>query len=512
MADGVLLLVDAAEGPMPQTRFVLDKALKLGIKPIVFINKIDREDRRPEVVLDMVFDLFVELGASDEQLDFPTIYGSAKGGFSSKDENCEGADSMLPLLDVITEYVPQPKVIDGPVQMQVTTLDYSNFLGKIGVGRVYRGTLSLKKPIKVIKKDGSIVNSTIKKLFVFEGLAKKEVEEVYCGDLCTVVGITDIEIGDTICDAENPEVLPKIKLDEPTISMNFRTNDSPLFGKEGKFVTGRQLEERLYKESETDIALRIDKMEDGSWNVNGRGVLHISILVEQMRREGYEMAIAKPRAIIKEIDGKKMEPFENLLIDSPDSCAGKIIELVNEKKGEIKEINQANKRQVLEFSIPTRGLLGLRSKIMSLSSGEAIVNSSFDAYKPLKGSFAHRKNGTMISASGGRAEAFAINALQIRGKFFIDPNIECYEGMVVGENSKEGDLIVNMQKAKQLTNVRASGTDKAVKVTPAIKMSLEESFEYINGDELVEVTPLNIRLRKIFLKEVERKRNGKIRV
>ncbi len=508
MADGVLLLVDAAEGPMPQTRFVLDKALQLGLKPVVVINKVDKPDGRPDEVLDMVFDLFVELGASDDQLEFETLYGSGRDGWLADDP--EGPkDSMLPLLDAILDHIPQPELEDGPVQMQVTTLDHSDYVGRIGIGRVYRGNLTTKKPIKLIKHDGTILNKQLKQLFIFEGLGRKEVDEVQCGDLCAVVGIPDIDISDTVADAETPEALPMIKLDEPTISMMFRVNNSPLFGQEGELVTSRQIAERLHKETERDVALQVVEVDGDSFEVSGRGVLHLSILVENMRREGYELSVSQPHVIFKTIDGTKCEPIENLTVEVPEVSAGKVIEMVGSRRGEMVSMDSRGSRQLLKFTIPTRGIIGLRSRLMTATAGEAIVAHSFEEYVPMKGEFPHRRNGVMISLSAGKAIAYSIDALQQRGTFFVSPNDSVYEGMIVGENAKEGDLMVNVQKAKNLTNVRSSGTDKALKIAPARKMSLEETLEYIADDELVEVTPQNIRLRKKLLNEVDRKRARK---
>lgn len=505
MADGVLLLVDAAEGPMPQTRFVLDKALQLGLKPLVVINKVDKDDSRPDEVLDMVFDLFVELGATDDQLEFETLYGSGRDGWLAIEPDGP-QDDILPLLDSILENIPGPELVEGPVQMQVTTLDHSEFVGRIGIGRVFRGTLTTKKPIKVIKRDGTIVSKQIKKLFVFEGLGRKEVEEVQCGDLCAVVGIPDIDISNTIADAEEPEALPAITLDEPTISMMFKVNNSPLFGQEGEFVNSRQISERLAKETERDVALQVEEVDGDSFEVSGRGVLHLSILVENMRREGYELSVSQPHVIFKTIDGTKCEPIENLTVEVPEVSAGKVIELVGSRRGEMVSMDSRGARQLLKFKIPTRGMIGLRSRLMTATAGEAIVAHTFEEYVPMKGDFPHRRNGVMISIGGGKAMAYAIDALQQRGTFFVDPTNDLYEGMIVGENAKEGDLMVNIQKAKNLTNVRSSGTDKALKIAPAIKMSLEETLEYIADDELVEVTPKSIRLRKKLLSEVDRKR------
>ena len=507
LADGVLLLVDAAEGPMPQTRFVLDKALQLGLRPIVVVNKIDKPDARPMEICNKVFDLFCELNASDEQLDFPVLYASGRDGWAVADLDDERV-SITPLLDAIIKYVPEPEKNPGAVQAQVATLDYSNFVGRIGIGRVYRGTLDIGKPMTIVKRDGSQKQAVIKQLFTFEGLERKETQTVECGDLCAIVGITDIDISDTICDAENPEAMPAIAIDEPTISMTFRINDSPLFGKEGKFVSSRQLRERLFKETERDVALRVEEMVSGdAFKVSGRGVLHLAILIENMRREGYELAVGKPQVIIKEIDGVKNEPVERLSVDVPAESAGKIIEMVGIRHGEMIQMESRGTRQLLEFYIPTRGLIGLRSKALTASQGEAVISHLFDHYEPYKGALPSRQNGVMVSMAGGKAVPFAIDALQLRGEFFIDPGTEAYEGMIVGEHCKDNDLVVNVQKEKQLTNMRAAGSDRNIKIIPARKMSLEQALEYIDDDELVEVTPKNIRLRKIFLTELERRRN-----
>ncbi len=507
LADGVLLLVDAAEGPMPQTRFVLDKALQLGLRPIVVVNKIDKPDARPQEICNKVFDLFCELNASDEQLDFPILYASGRDGWAVADLDDERV-SITPLLDAIIKYVPEPEKNPGPVQAQVATLDYSNFVGRIGIGRVYRGTLDIGKPMTIVKRDGSLKQAVVKQLFTFEGLERKETQTVECGDLCAIVGITDIDISDTICNAENPEGMPAIAIDEPTISMTFRINDSPLFGKEGKFVSSRQLRERLFKETERDVALRVEEMVSGdAFKVSGRGVLHLAILIENMRREGYELAVGKPQVIIKEIDGVKNEPVERLSVDVPAESAGKIIEMVGIRHGEMIQMESRGTRQLLEFYIPTRGLIGLRSKALTASQGEAVISHLFDHYEPYKGALPSRQNGVMVSMAGGKAVPFAIDALQLRGEFFIDPGTEAYEGMIVGEHCKDNDLVVNVQKEKQLTNMRAAGSDRNIKIIPARKMSLEQALEYIDDDELVEVTPKNIRLRKIFLTELERRRN-----
>ena len=507
LADGVILLVDSAEGPMPQTRFVLDKALALGLRPIVVINKIDKPDGRPQVVHNKVFDLFCELNATDEQLEFPTLYASGRDGWCVKDLD-DPRESITPLLDTILEYVPQPPFREGPVQTQIATLDYSNFVGRIGIGRVYRGTLDIGKPLTIVKRDGTQKNAAVKQLFTFEGLGRQEVAQVECGDLCAIVGIPDIDISDTVCDFENPEALPAIAIDEPTISMNFKINDSPFFGKEGKFVSSRHLRERLFKETEKDVALRVEELSGGdTFKVSGRGVLHLSILIETMRREGYEFAVAKPQVIIKEIDGVKQEPIERLTVDVPNDFSGKIIELVGLRRGELIQMESRGNRQVIDFFIPTRGLIGLRSKALTASQGEAVVSHIFDHYEPIKGSIPTRLNGVMVSMGNGKAVPFAIDGLQQRGDFFIEPGVDVYEGMIVGEHCKDDDLVVNVQKSKQLTNMRAAGSDRNMKIAPARKMSLEQALEYIEDDELVEITPLNIRLRKMLLTELERRRS-----
>ena len=505
LADGVILLVDSAEGPMPQTRFVLDKALQLNLRPVVVINKIDKPDARPDAVHDKVFDLFCELNASDEQLDFPVLYASGRDGWAVRELD-DPRESIYPLLDAIIEFVPAPPKVDGPVQCQVATLDYSNFVGRIGIGRVYRGTLDTRKPLVIVKRDGRTEPAQVKQLFTFEGIGRKETSVVECGDLCAIVGISDIDISDTICDAEQPEAMPVIAIDEPTISMLFRINDSPFFGREGKYVGSRQLRERLFKEVERDVALRVEDVNGEAFKVSGRGVLHLAILIETMRREGYEFAVAKPQVICKEIDGVKNEPIERLSVDVPADFAGRIIEMVGMRRGELIQMESRGQRQLLEFYIPTRGLIGLRSKALTASQGEAIVSPLFDHYEPFKGAIPSRTNGTMVSMGNGKSIPFAIDGLQQRGEFFIEPGVDCYEGMIVGEHCKEGDLVVNVQRAKQLTNMRAAGSDRNMKIAPARKMSLEQALEYIEDDELVEVTPLNIRLRKFFLTELERRR------
>ncbi len=508
LADGVLLLVDAAEGPMPQTRFVLDKALELNLKAVVVINKIDKPDARPETIHDKVFDLFVELDANDDQLDFPMLYCSGKDGWA--DLELDGPrDSIMPLMDAVIKHVPAPEIREGPVQMQVTSLDYNDYVGRIGVGRVYRGTLNKSTPLMRVHRDGKQVRTQIKQLFTFEGLTRVEVDEVPCGDLCAIVGIPDIDIGDSITDFEHPEALPPISIDQPTLSMVFTVNDSPFFGKDGKYVTSRHLRERLLKETERDVALHVDVSSGDSFRVSGRGVLHLSILIETMRREGFEMSVAQPQVILKDNHGKKEEPIEILHVDVPDEYAGKVIEVAGVRKGEMVDMEQHGLRKMIRFQIPTRGLIGLRSKMLTASAGEAIVTHRFLHYEPFKGPIQQRNNGVLISQAKGLSVAFAIDALQLRGTFFVNPGEDCYEGMILGEHCIDKDLVVNIQKAKQLTNMRASGTDRAMKIAPAQLKSLEEALEYIGPDELVEITPNNIRLRKKMLTETDRKRAGR---
>ena len=511
MADGVLLLVDSAEGPLPQTRFVLDKALKLNLKPIVIINKIDRPDARPEEVLSKVFDLFIDLNASEEQLDFPILYASGRNGWATEDLKNGSRESILPLMDAILKYIPPTPMHEGPVQLQITTLDYNDYVGRIGIGRVHRGNLKLGVPLTLIKRDGRTYPVQLKQIFTFEGIERKEASEVQCGDLCAIVGVEGIDISDTLADATHPEKMPPIAIDEPTLSMMFRVNDSPLFGKEGKYISSRHIRERLLKEAERDVALRVEDNGTDSFNVSGRGVLHISILIENMRREGYELTISQPHVITKMIDGQVQEPVELLSVDVPDGSAGKVIELVGVRKGEMIKMEAHTSRQILEFYIPTRGLIRLRSKVMTATAGEAIMSHMFSHYEPFKGDIPQRINGVMISMGGGKAIPYAIDGLQQRGTFFIEPGVETYEGMIVGEHCKEGDIEVNVQRAKKLTNMRAAGSDRNMKIAPAQKMSLEEALEYIADDEYVEVTPLNIRLRKKYLSEIERKkmRNSK---
>lgn len=511
LTDGVILLVDSAEGPMPQTRFVLEKALRLGKKAIVLINKIDKPDARPNEVVDSVFDLFCELNASEDQLDFPLLYASGRDGWAVRDLENEPRTSIVPLLDAVLEHVPAPKVIEGPLQLQVSTLDYSDYVGRIGIGRVARGSIKNNSLVAVIDRDGNKRNAQIKQLFTFEGLEREVCDSVECGDICGVVGIDDIYVSDTIADAETPEMLPPIAIDEPTISMVFRVNDSPFFGKDGKFVTARHIRNRLMKESQSDVALRVKEAGNGGemFEVSGRGVLHLAILIETMRREGFETAVSRPHVITKVIDGVLHDPMEVLTIDTPEEFSGNVITLVGQRRGEMKHMETRGNRQLIEFVIPTRGIIGLRSKILTASAGEAIVAHRFDHYAPFKGEIPARVNGSMVSLGQGKAVAYAIDALQLRGTFFIDPGEETYEGMVVGEHCKDNDLPVNLQKGKELTNMRAAGSDRKMKIAPATKLSLEQALEYIADDELVEVTPHFIRLRKIYLTEEARKKNAK---
>ncbi len=506
MADGVLLLVDSFEGPMPQTRFVLEKALHLHLKPIIVINKIDRPDKRPEEVLDEIYDLFIDLDADENQLDFPVIYASAKQGWAVKELN-DSPDNLVPLLDSIIENIPAPEMPEGPAQMQVTSIDFSEYVGRIGIGRVFRGTLAKNEKLCIIKRDGQIHDVSLKQLFVFEGLGRTEVNEVSTGDICAIVGIEDIDIGDTIADRDNPEPLPIIAIDEPTISMNFTVNTSPFYGKEGKYVTSRHLHDRLQKELQSNVALQVH--ETGSpdtLKVSGRGILHLSILIENMRREGYELAVGPPKVIYKEIDGKKAEPIELLVVDVPSDSAGKVIELVGQKKGEMVKMEQKGSLTAIEFHIPSRGIMGLRNRILTLTSGEAVMHHRFYQYEYFKGSITQRQAGVLISMHEGQATAYAINSLQDRGRFFIDPGDVVYQGQIVGEYNKDNDIEVHVQRGKKLTNMRAAGSDKAARIAPAVKFTLEESLEFIKDDELVEVTPKSIRMRKLYLDPNERKK------
>ena len=511
LADGVILLVDAAEGPMPQTRFVLDKAIRLGLKPLVVINKIDKPDARPTEVTDAVFDLFCELNASEDQLDFPLLYASGRDGWCVKNLETDPRASIAPLLDAVIEHVPAPKRVEGPLQLQIATLDYSDYVGRIGIGRVARGVADASSPVVVVKRDGSVAGAQIRQLFTFEGLEREDRSRVECGDLCGVVGIEDIDISDTICDAETPEALPPIAIDEPTISMVFRVNDSPFFGRDGKFVSSRHLRARLFKEAEKDVALRVKEAGRGGemFEVSGRGVLHLAILIETMRREGFELAVSRPKVITKIIDGVKCDPVEELTIDVPEEFSGNVIQLVGQRRGEMVSMETRGNRRLIHFSIPTRGLIGLRSRVLTASAGEAIVAHRFDRYEPFRGEIPARVNGTMVSLGEGKAVAYAIDALQLRGTFFIDPGEETYEGMVVGEHCKDNDLPVNLQKGKELTNMRAAGSDRKMKIAPAVKLSLEQALEYIADDELVEVTPHFLRMRKIYLTLEERRKHEK---
>ncbi|WP_320054733.1 translational GTPase TypA [uncultured Acetobacteroides sp.] len=509
MADGVLLLVDAFEGTMPQTRFVLQKALALGKKPIVVVNKVDKPNCRPDEVHEQVFDLMFHLDATEEQLDFPTIYGSAKQGWMSTDWQKPTTD-IIALLDSIIENIPAPEAHEGTPQMLITSLEYSSYVGRMAIGRLHRGTLKANMPVVLAKRDGSQIKTRIKDLMVFEGLGKAKVEEVQAGEICALVGIDGFEIGDTICDFENPEPLEPIAIDEPTMSMLFTINDSPFFGKDGKFVTSRHLKERLEKELEKNLALRVKNGETAdSFIVFGRGVLHISVLIETMRREGYELQVGQPKVIFKEINGKKCEPIEFLTIDLPETVAGKAIELVTKRKGLMINMEQRGDRSHLEFEIPSRGIIGLRSNLLTATQGEAIVAHRVKGFEPYKGDIEMRINGSLIAMETGNTFAYSINKLQDRGKFFIAPGEDVYAGMVIGEHSRSGDLVINVTKPKKLTNMRASGTDEKNVIAPPIVFSLEEALEYIQEDEYVEITPNSMRLRKIYLDENQRKRNSR---
>ena len=509
MADGVCLLVDAFEGPMPQTRFVLQKALELGLKPLLVINKVDKENCTPEEVHDKVFDLMFELDATEDQLEFETVYGSAKNGWMSKDYK-QPTDSIETILDTIINYFPPRKFEEGNTQMLITSLDYSSFVGRIAIGRLTRGEIKPNQPIILAKRDGTKEKSRIKEVFVFEGLEKRKVDAVKVGDICAVTGIEGFEIGDCICDFENPEPLKSISIDEPTMSMLFTINDSPFYGKEGKFVTSRHIHERLLKELEKNLALKVETTGSADrWNVFGRGVMHLSVLLETMRREGYEVQVGQPQVILREIEGVKCEPIEDLTIDVPENLSGTVIDAVTRRKGEMLSMEPKGERMICKFKIPSRGLIGLRSYLLTQTAGEAVMAHRFTAYEPYKGDIAGRQNGSLISMEMGKSIPFSLHNLQDRGKFFIDANVEIYEGQVIGENTKAGDMIVNVTKTKKLTNMRASGTDEKMRIAPPKSFSLEEALEYIQEDEYVELTPANIRIRKILLKEHERKRGSK---
>ncbi len=508
MADGCVLLVDAFEGPMPQTRFVTEKMLRLGLKPVLVVNKVDKENCRPEEVQEAVYELFFDLDATEDQLEFKTIYGSSKHGWMSDDWKKPTTD-ITALLDVIIDEIPDAVYNDGTSQMQITSLDYSSYSGRIAIGRIHRGTLKVNTPVSLVKHDESIKKSRIKELYVFEGLGRRKVEEVRAGDICAVVGLEDFMIGETIADFENPEGLPSIAIGEPTMSMLFTINNSPFFGKEGKYVNSRQLRDRLYKETEKNLALRIVETESpDSYLVFGRGILHLSVLVETMRREGYELQLGQPRIIIKEIDGVKHEPIETLSIDVPETFSGKVIELVTARKGEMLIMEPKGSLQHLEFKIPSRGIIGLRNKILTATTGEATMNHRFESFEPMKGEIPRRLNGVLVSSDQGIAVPYALNKLQDRGKFFVDPGEPIYEGQIVGENTRDNDIVINIVKGKQLNNMRASGKDDGIKIAPAIKFSLEEAMEYIQSDEYLEVTPKSQRLRKIILTESQRRQKA----
>ncbi len=505
MADGVCLLVDAFEGPMPQTRFVLQKALQLNLKPIVIINKVDKPNCRPDEVHDAIFELFFNLDASEAQLDFPTFYGSGKNGWFN--DSLEQIEGIEPLLDGIVKYVPPPKVNVGPVQMQITSLDYSSFLGRIAIGKVSRGVLNEGQNVVLMQADGSIKKTKVRELYVFEGMGKKKVTEVIAGDLCAVVGIEDFNIGDTLADAETPEALPVISVDEPTMNMLFSVNNSPFFGKDGKFVTSRHLRDRLMKETEKNLALKVEDSEEGdSLMVYGRGILHLGILIETMRREGYELTVGQPQVIVKEVNGKKCEPYENLVVDVPQEFASKVIDLVSRRKGEMLVMETKGEMQHLEFEIPSRGLIGLRTQMLTATTGEAVMAHRFTEYKPWKGPIPGRGNGVLLSKNTEKTTGYSIDKLQDRGTFFVDPAEEVYAGQIIAENIKPGDLVVNATEPKKLTNHRASGSDDHTRIQPKTLMSLEECMEYIQQDECIEVTPNFIRMRKVILNEDERKK------
>lgn len=507
MADGVLLLVDAFEGPMPQTRFVLQKAINLGLKPCVVINKVDKPNCTPEEVHEKVFDLMYELGAQEWQLDFPTVYGSALNNWMSTDPDVK-TDSIEPLLDMVLEHVPAPVIGQGSPQMMITSLDFSSFTGRIAIGRLQRGTLKAGMQVALVKRDGSIKKTKIKELFTFEGLGRKKVDEVIAGDICALVGLEGFEIGDTVADIENPEGLKTIAIDEPTMSMLFTINDSPFFGQDGKFVTSRHIKDRLTKELEKNLAMRMEETNSADkFLVFGRGIMHLSVLIETMRREGYELQIGQPQVIIREIDGVKCEPVEEMTIDLPESVSGKAVEMATLRKGELLSMETKGERMIIQFMIPSRGIIGMRNQLLTATAGEAIMTHRFKEYQPLKGGIPERQNGSLISMERGKAIPYSIDKLQDRGRFFVEPGEDIYEGQVIGENSRQDDIAVNITKTKKLSNVRSSGADDKARIVPAIKFSLEEALEFIQKDEYVEVTPHFIRLRKIYLTENERKRN-----
>ena len=510
MADGVLLLVDAFEGAMPQTRFVLQKALNLKLKPIVVINKIDKQNCKPDEVHESIFDLMFELDAEEWQLDFPVVYGSAKNNWMSLDWKAP-SDSISPLLDIVIEHIPEPKIESGSTQMLITSLDYSSFTGRIAIGRLQRGELSANQRVSLVKRDGEVSKSRIKEINIFDGLGRKKVDRIDAGDICAVVGLESFEIGDTIADFENPEALPTIAIDEPTMSMLFTINNSPFFGKEGKFVTSRHIKDRLHKELERNLAMQLEERDDSGdkFVVFGRGVLHLSVLVETMRREGYELQIGQPQVIIKEIDGKKCEPVEELTIDLPEDISGKAIEIVAIRKGEMISMEAKGTRMICKFIIPSRGLIGLRNTLLTTTAGEAVINHRFIEFQPFKGKIPGRNSGSLISMENGTSIPYSLDKLKDRGKFFINPGENIYTGQVIGENSRGDDLVINVTKTKKLSNVRSAGTDDKVKLAPPIKFTLEEAIEYIQKDEYVEVTPNSIRLRKVLLDENDRKRSDK---
>lgn len=512
MADGCLLLVDAFEGPMPQTRFVLQKALNLGLKPIVVINKVDKPNCRPGEVQDMVFDLMASLDASDEQLDFPTLFGSAKQNWMSEDYN-NPTDTITPLLDAIVDHIPPPPMLEGPAQMLITSLDYSSYVGRIAVGRVHRGTISENSDIVLCRRDGSVVRQKIKELNTFEGLGRVKAESVSSGDICAIIGLESFEIGETVADASAPEPLTSIRVDEPTMSMLFTINNSPFFGKDGKFVTSRHIHDRLVKELDKNLALRVEPTDSAdSWLVYGRGILHLSVLIETMRREGYELQVGQPQVIIKEIDGVKCEPIEQLTVNLPEEYSSRVIDLITRRRGEMTSMESKGDRIMLEFTIPSRGIIGLNNSVLTASAGEAVMAHRFIEFAPWRGEIQRRLNGSIIAMESGTAFAYALNNLQSRGRFFIAPQDEVYAGQVIGEHTKDNDLVVNVCKSKKLTNMRASGSDDKVALAPPVVFSLEDALEYIKADEYVEVTPNSMRMRKIILDELERKRRSRSEV